>query len=379
LVPLLHFQFFNMADPVEERIDRVRRDPRQQWGWGPSDLASNEERDAYRVVAGEKPRDIRNDPEYREWAYNEGGYAKSRRTMRMQDEWEKQQDEEIQRRQTLQSMEIAQKQFESGQRDQQMQEDDFYYNRGLKEAEQKLQAQQRSEATAIIGGLTQLDPRDPEYREKRGKLFSAYPLGVTDQGVQKIAGEYEAVSSVYQDSINKSRERESEWLVGQQQDASALKIDTAPFFKTDPQTGEVTEVDQLGLSKAIGEAKRNDLETKKKEIVQSKLDEDTKDQARSILDEINKTDSEIRKANFNAGREKNPTKRDEFVANSEFYRGERDVLVERFNALMPEKPAEGAGQAQPEIPKFATPEEAEAAGLQAGTIVEIGGRRARID
>jgi DNA repair exonuclease SbcCD nuclease subunit len=83
---------------------------------------------------------------------------------------------------------------------------------------------------------------------------------------------------------------------------------------------------------------------KKKEIVQSKLDEDTKDQAGSILDEINKTDSEIRKANFNAGREKNSTKRDEFIANSEFYRGERDVLVERFNALMPQKPAEGATQ-----------------------------------
>ncbi len=275
-----------------------------------------------------------------------GGRPKgsSRRAIRMQEEWDKKRERQIEEAQAFQQMDIQRKQFEMQARDQQFQEDEFYYNRGLKEAEQKLQAQQRSEATAIIGGLNQLDPRDPDYRKKRGDLFSAYPLGVTDQGVQKIAGEYESVNSVYQDSINKSRERESEWLVGQQQDASALKIDTAPFFKTDPQTGEVTEVDQLGLSKAIGEAKRNDIETKKKEIVQSKLDEDTKDQAGSILDEINKIDSEIRKANFNAGREKNSTKRDEFIANSEFYRGERDVLVERFNALMPQKPTEGAAQ-----------------------------------
>jgi hypothetical protein len=281
-----------------------------------------------------------------------GGRPKgtSRRAIRMQAEYDKRREETIKEAQTLQSMDIQQKQFEMGQRDQNMQEDDFYYNRGLKEAEQKLQAQQRSEATAIIGGLNKLDPRDPDYRKKRGDLFSAYPLGVTDQGVQKVAGEYEAVSSVYQDSFNRSRERESDWLVGQQQDASALKIDTTPFFKTDPQTGEVTDVDQLGLSKAIGEAKRNDLETKKNDLAQVALDKETKDKASSILDEINKVDSEIRKANFNAGREKSATKRDEFIANSEFYRGERDVLVERFNGLMPQKPAEGAVQpAQTEL------------------------------
>ena len=281
-----------------------------------------------------------------------GGRPKgsTRRAIRMQEEWDKKRERQMMEYKIYRQAYESDRSFYMQERDQQMQEDDFYYNRGLKEAEQKLQSQQRSEATAIIGGLNQLDPRDPDYRKKRGDLFSAYPLGVTDQGVQKIAGEYEAVNSVYQDSLNKSRERESEWLVEQQQDASALNIDTTPFFKTDPQTGEVTEVDQLGLSKAIGEAKRNDLETKKSDLAQAAMDKETKDRARSILDEINKTDAEIRKANFSAGREKNSAKRDEFIANSEFYRGERDVLVERFNSLMPQKPAEGAAQpAQTEL------------------------------
>jgi hypothetical protein len=94
-------------------------------------------------------------------------------------------------------MDIQQKQFEMGQRDQQMQEDDFYYNRGLKEAEQKLQAQQLSEATAIISGLNQLDPRDPEYQKKRSAIFGNNPLGASDPNVQKVATEYGAANEVY--------------------------------------------------------------------------------------------------------------------------------------------------------------------------------------
>jgi hypothetical protein len=84
-----------MADSFETQLERVASDPRRQWGWGPSPLASNEELDAYRVSKGEAPRDIRNDPAYRQWALTEGGYPKGRRQMRMQAEWEKQQEEDL--------------------------------------------------------------------------------------------------------------------------------------------------------------------------------------------------------------------------------------------------------------------------------------------
>jgi hypothetical protein len=115
----------------------------------------------------------------------------------MQAEYDKRRENVIQERSALQAMDIQQKQFEMGQRDQQMQEDDFYYNRGLKEAEQKLQAQQLSEATAIISGLNQLDPRDPEYQKKRSAIFGNNPLGASDPNVQKVATEYSAVNEVY--------------------------------------------------------------------------------------------------------------------------------------------------------------------------------------
>lgn len=128
-----------------------------------------------------------------------GGRPKgtSRRTIRMQAEYDKRREEMIRERAALQSMDIQQKQFEMSLRDQQMEEDDFYYNRGLKEAEQKLQAQKLSEATAIISGLNQLDPRDPDYQQKRSKIFGSNPFGAADPNVQKVATEYSAANEIY--------------------------------------------------------------------------------------------------------------------------------------------------------------------------------------
>lgn len=133
----------------------------------------------------------------------------ARRQIRMQEDWDKRRAAQLEEQRALQAMDIQQKQFEMSLRDQQMQEDDFYYNRGLKEAEQKIKAQQLSEATAIINGLNQLDPRDPEYQQKRAKIFGNNPLGSADPNVQKVATEYEAANTVYVNSAQKqAAERE---------------------------------------------------------------------------------------------------------------------------------------------------------------------------
>jgi len=125
----------------------------------------------------------------------------ARRQIRMQEDWDKRRAAQIEEQRAIQAMDIQQKQFEMGLRDQQMQEDDYYYNRGLKEAEQKLKAQQLSEATAIISGLNQLDPRDPDYQQKRSKIFGENPLGAGDANVQKVGAEYNAVNEVYNNAM----------------------------------------------------------------------------------------------------------------------------------------------------------------------------------
>jgi len=160
-----------------------------------------------------------------------GGRPKgtSRRAIRMQAEYDKRREETIKEAQTLQSMDIQQKQFEMGLRDQQMQEDDFYYNRGLKEAEQKLQAQQRSEATAIIGGLNQLDPRSPDYQKNVATIFGNNPLGAADENVQKVAAQYGAANEVYINSLVTQSEQQKKDAEEQAQiSADIVKYDLTP-------------------------------------------------------------------------------------------------------------------------------------------------------
>ena len=226
-----------MADPFKIQQERVASDPRRQWGWGPSVLASNEEKDAYRVSQGESPRDIRNDPAFRDWAYTEGGYPKSRRQMRMQAEWKSQQDEELKKQAALQAMDIQQKQFEMDKRDQQMQEDGFYYERGLKEAGQKLQAQTRSEATAIIGGLNQLDPRSPDYQKNVAVLFGSNPLGAADPNVQKVASQYSAANDFYVNSLTAQSEQQKKDAEEQAQ----LQADVVTYGITPEQQKKMLE------------------------------------------------------------------------------------------------------------------------------------------
>jgi len=164
----------------------------------PSAFASPEEREAYaaqQVKAGELPSSSLSE------AYGGRPQGTTRRAIRMQEQWDKQRAAQIEEARSLQAMDIEQKQFEMGLRDQQMQEDDFYYNRGLKEAEQKLQAQQRAEARAITSGITQLDPRSPDYQKNLAALFGNNPLGAADENVQKVAAQYGAANEVYMNSL----------------------------------------------------------------------------------------------------------------------------------------------------------------------------------
>lgn len=160
-----------------------------------------------------------------------GGRPKgtSRRAIRMQAEYDKRREEMIKEAETLQSMDIQQKQFEMGLRDQQMQEDEFYYNRGLKEAEQKLQAQQRSEATAIISGLNQLDPRSPDYQKNVATIFGNNPLGAADENVQKVAAQYGAANEVYVNSlVTQSEQQKADAEEQAKIQADIVKYDLTP-------------------------------------------------------------------------------------------------------------------------------------------------------
>jgi hypothetical protein len=155
----------------------------------------------------------------------------------MQAEWDKQQKAAIEQQAALQSMEIQQKQFEMGQRDQSIQENTFYYERGLKEAEQKLQAQTRFEATAIIGGLNQLDPQSPDYQKNVATLFGRNPLGAADPNVQKVASQYGAANESYINSLATQSEQQKK----DAEEQAKLQADMVTYGVTPEQRREVLE------------------------------------------------------------------------------------------------------------------------------------------
>lgn len=350
-------------------------------GRGISPMASTAEKEAWKM--GEFMTGRREQAPVEYGGLGDRPVGTSRRAIRMQAEWDKQQADMLERQRIMQQMDLQQKEQSRLQRQQDFELQKFNM---AEDRESRILDEAGLMIDSIRGKMgpdgnwisKPIRPEDPDALDRLDNLARQFKFGIENEAANFM------FSTLYKDASNlresaatdarKIEEQQRSWLVGQQEEAASFGIDTAKFFKTDPETGAITNVDQLGLSKAIGEAKRKDLENKKREIATAKLDEESKSQARSILDEINKTDSEIRRANFDAARTKGSI-RDENIAKAEFLRSERDVLVERFSGLMPQKPSEGAPQPQ----SFDSVEAAQAANLPKGTIVVIGGRRARID
>jgi hypothetical protein len=226
----------------------------------------------------------------------------SRRAIRMQADWDKKREAEIEEQRALQSMDIQQKQFEMGLRDQKMQEDSFYYDRGIQEAEQKLKAQQLEEAKDFTSAANSLDPRSPDYRDQLISLRKQYPLGALDPSVNSIIGEYDKVHSVYME-IEKEKKseqnQERDWRVRQEDTASELGIDVDKF-----KNAETGEIDRVGLMREVGSQRRKQTEDKENEIKEERLDQESRGAAKTVIREINDITDELEAAEFDASNSK---------------------------------------------------------------------------
>jgi len=242
-----------------------------------------------------------------EWGGRPAGT--SRRAIRMQEEWDKQRARQIEEVQAFQQMEIQRKQFEIQSRDQQLQEDDFFFRRNAAEAEQKLKAQQTSEAKEFLGAVNSLDPRSPDYRDNLIKLRRQYPLGSLDATASGIIGEYDKVHSVYMEAEKENEQdlkAEEDFRVQQESTAAKLGIDTKEFVKDG-------EVDRVGLMRKIGESQKEDLDSKEKKINQAKLDEETRSQASALTKDMRDLNDEIELKRMQADRMKGRLKEEAMV------------------------------------------------------------------
>jgi hypothetical protein len=353
-----------MATPEQEMLSRVERDPRRQFGWGPSALASPEERAAYEFIQ-KKPlvESGQLSPAALPEEYGGRPTGSTRRAIRQRMAWDAGYAAEMERQKQMREMEMEQKRFNL-QLDQEKRMQGQYeleLDAALKRSarENRIQEEAKAIQDSIIGGKY-LGERDgvPQFSQPirpddddavdRLREIARNRLGLENPAALAMWKDLYEDAQKYQeakaDSLIEARDKNLSFIVEQQKEASSLGVDVSPYFTQDEQTGEVTAVDQIGLSEAIGKAKKDDIESKKQEITASKMDEETRKQAASIIGQIEDTDKLIREANFKAQIETSKKNIDEYLSQAEFLRSERALLEQRFNNVVPQKQQ----QAQPQ-------------------------------
>jgi hypothetical protein len=217
----------------------------------------------------------------------------SRRAIRMQAEWDKNRERQIDEAKALQEMDIQRKQFEMQARDQKLQEEEFYYTRGLKEAEQKYTTQQRAEARSIVEAVGQADPRSPDFSKNLADVLSKNSLGAADPNVQKIIGLYQDANNVYMSSLEKERsgQKEAEELFFKTQqsllESGIPEEKLSKYYDANAPAG-VVRFDQNAVSKQIGTTKFAEKQAtaeKKEETPKDKINLDLQ-QAYGELNEL---------------------------------------------------------------------------------------------
>lgn len=197
-----------------------------------------------------------------EWGGRPAGT--SRRAIRMQEEWDKRQQSLIQQQKEMQQMDIQRKQFELNVREQGLKEDDFYFNRGLKEAEQKLQSEQKAESRMFIEAMNDLNPQAENYRESMAKLRSEFPLASIDSRVEKIVEDYNKINEIFLNKIQQQREQQNAMEQEKQKIAKIAEQANLPmsnFITTDTKTGlDVINYEALGRAEAIAARKEPKVE-----------------------------------------------------------------------------------------------------------------------
>lgn len=333
-----------MADPFETQMARVQSDPRRQWGWGPSALASPEEKDAWRVSQGQAPRDIRNDPTYREWAYTEGGYPKSRRQIRMQEEWEKRQAEQLNQQRIMQQMDMEQKNYDLRLQSEQRLQDQ---QRLGQFREEEVQNQARRAMESVIGATLPdgqrtrpINVNDENAVERLQSVIYSNPLGMENQATK------EAVTMMLNDALS-IRERRNQELadaakadaqakVGLAKDLGAYGLSIADFTK-DGKIDFVAANEAVGKAYAAGEEAKVGLA-------------ETKEERKNIAEKITSAEKELLKVRARVAAaqkrvEARPTVAD-FKTEFEAATIEQGILEDEINRLNRLRGGEAAPQPQ---------------------------------
>ena len=359
---------------------------RRGWGWGPSTPEEQVSFQAAEVI--ERGGPTRDMPE----EYGGRPTGTSRRAQRMQFEWDKMQQESIQNQQMLEDMEIKRGFYNLrlDQEDRVIRDEKIAFEASqLAEARAaKIQKDSEFIFDAIKGGMPTSDGgfTGPINPNEEGALTQLANLMDSDGMENPIAKD--AVMTLVRDALRAEEkriaDREARSVAATQKITDLTKLaklterNPADLFAIDPETKDV-----IINPSAVGEAEADLALREKRGETKGPSYSDLNKDAGLLRGKIRDINLDIIIENNLYNKAKTDKERSLAQSRIEQLEAQRDFLSTEYlglqSVLDEGETGGGTEQARPEVPKFATPEEAEAAGLQAGTIVEIGGRRARID
>jgi len=258
-----------MANRAQEMLSRVERDPRRAWGWGPSALASPEEKAAYEYIE-KRPLVESGQLSVADLPEQYGGrpQGESRRAIRMQQAWDAQQAQALQQQKAMQEMERSAK-IEQREGWRYMKEQNEYSAQlKLDTLNERDAAQESLEVNAIVSGLEGIDLKnDPEAGLKIDQLVLENPLGATRDTVAKRLEAARNISGTYGIAATTKADQEANKVKSAiinkayEEGVTEQEIEGTKF--ADPKTGVVdynyTEIERI-TAKKFGERKNKEPE-----------------------------------------------------------------------------------------------------------------------
>lgn len=307
-------------------------------------------REGFRNTGGITPEDL---PE--QWGGRPTGT--SRRAIRMQKEWDDRRNRQIQEYNIQREAYESDRSFGLQMRDQAIQEADFQMKQEERVADQKIEYERKTQAANISRMVNTIDPKSPTYQDEVARIVAENPMGATDESVAKVLQRYDAVNEIYRNA------EKSKVSTSKEADDAIAKAIEAGVPQKDIESARTRNGFDIGMLNQITaaakyKASEEDIGFKRSEkedrLRQAAVDAEAR--AESLKQQFGGDDPRYAEQ---AARASGARARYEEAAKSS---KERETKSK-----------------QSIFPKFNSVEEAVAAGLKSGTIVDIGGKKARIN
>jgi hypothetical protein len=286
----------------------------------------------------------------------------SRRAIRMQEEWDKKQTELLNQQRLMQQMENEAKQMEAFDLDVRLKERQLSVAREediFNKAQQEKTLAEEEQAFKVINSVR----GQPNAYESASEAIANLPYAAASERVQKSLWTLGQSRQVEEAALSAKEQRaEQKRLMDIASDArqsGASEREIAQATRINPETLEVY-TNEEELRRVRDEAKLKEKTEGAREPARTRVE--------TLRSEVVGLEAEVGSLEAEDADDAEISKAKSRLANKKA----QLEAEEKGGAPTPQKPKE-------EFPKFDTVEAALAAGLKSGTVVEIGGKKARID